>query len=588
MGWGAMFSRGEAKSVDPVRAGAVMAERLLHLKRQMPLVLGGSILVAPLVATTLAHATGSRFASTWCVAVITVSIARWLWVTRQRMATDPAAQRRQVIGHMAGAAAAGALWGLLAQAALSANSSLAAVHTFMFLSGMVAGGIGSLSTIPLAHASFALPAFLPMIGYFALSHDPAENVYGIAAVIFLGVSLTYSVNFSHILIRTIELRFDKETLIVSLEEARARAERESEMKSRFLQSASHDLRQPLHAVTLLLADLASLLPARGLPKLRQSQASVMSLAQLLDRLLEASRVGSGDLKPNIGPIALQPLLEALAFEYGPEARKSGLSLAIVPTSLAVSCDDLMLMQILRNYLSNALRHARGKVVLGARRRGDAVRIEVWDDGPGIAEAHFQTIFEAFYQIGNPARDPARGYGLGLAIVASMARLLGIDHGVRSVPDRGTAFHVDLRRSAAPPPRPPEPDDDGAAPDRRSGHVLIIEDNAELRTITADYVRRWGYRVAEAVDGAGALAMIRTGFVPHAVITDFQLPGEMNGLEAASAIGGLLGHSLPVAIVTGNPTGVPDGTGPLIAVLKKPLLPGRLKAWLAAHLTVAGS
>lgn len=566
-------------------------ERLSHLKRQMPLVLTANVLVAPFVALAMGETLGRVGMWLWAGGLIALSVLRWLWVRAQSPAQSWQAHQMQAIGYVVGSGLSGMIWGLLGMLAILSDKGLEPVYALLFLCGMVAGGIGALSALPPVYFAFAIPAIMPVIILYGLMPDTARNFYAFAALVFLSVNLGYAFNLGRTIRRTIELRFENEDLIGRLEAARSRAERESELKSRFLQSASHDLRQPLHAVTLLLSDIAEHVPEAGGTKIAQAQSSVLSLSNLLDRLLEASRAGAGDMKPQLQPLPLAAMLHNLAFEYEQQAREAGVRLTIVESGWAALSDELMLTQILRNYLSNALRHARSRVVVGARRRANRIRLEVWDDGPGIPENQHKAIFDAFYQIGNPARDPRCGHGLGLAIVSSMARLLSAEHGLCSTPGRGSVFHVEvplstlnaiLEAGTALRTRPEAP---RAAP---GADIMIIEDNDALRQITADLVTRWGYRVEALADGDAAIAAIEAGHRPQMLITDLMLPGSRDGVETARAIAAVLGPALPVAIVTGN-AGALDharqkATGlSRLSVLKKPLLPGRLKAWIEAEL-----
>lgn len=567
----------------------IEVERLVHLKRQMPLVLMANVVVAPFVAAALGETLGRRGMYLWAGSLIVLSLLRWLWVRAQPRAESWAAQRRQALGYVIGSGLSGLIWGLLGMLAILSDKGLEPVYALLFLCGMVAGGVGSLATLPPVYFAFAIPAISPVIILYGLMPETARNIYAFAAVVFLSVNLGYAVNLGRTVRRTIELRFENEDLIGRLEAARSRAERESELKSRFLQSASHDLRQPLQAVTLLLSDIAEQLPEAGGDKIAQAQGSVLSLSNLLDRLLEASRAGAGDMKPQLAQLPLSAMLSGLAFEFQQQALDRGVALSIVDSRAAVLSDDLMLTQILRNYLSNALRHARSRVVLGARRRGEHIRLEVWDDGPGIPESQHRAIFDAFYQIGNPERDPRRGHGLGLAIVSSMAQLLGIGHGLRSVPGRGSVFFVELPQSKVAPPAatpPPEPPLTEGRPVQ--AEIMLIEDNDTLRQITTDMIARWGYQVEALPDGDAALAAVEAGSRPHLLISDLMLPGTRDGLETAKALSRHLGTGLPVAIVTGNAGAIDHArqmsTGlSRLSVLKKPLLPGRLKAWIEAEL-----
>lgn len=563
----------------------ILAERIAHLRRQMPLVLGANLLVVPFVAYVLSGSLTPAGALLWCLSLEVLTLARWLAIRRLESAPHgpPETIDREATGFVIGSAASGILWGLMGGATIAANQGMDPLLALMFICGMVSGAIGSLSTLPRVYAAFAVPAVLPVIVLYMLRQDIGDITYAFAAVIYLAVNLGYAVSFSRTLTSSIALRFENADLIVRLDEARGRAEEESRLKSRFLQSASHDLRQPLHAVTLTLADLSEQMPDGLRPKLNQGLASVQSLAELLDRLLEASLAASGKLASVKAPVDLTALFATLEFETASEAAAKHLTIDFRQTDRWVESDALILTQILRNYLSNALRHARTHILVAVRSRDGRARIEVWDDGAGIPPEQHRAIFEAFYQIGNRQRDPAQGRGLGLAIVEGMARVLEARIGLCSRPGHGSMFHVTLPFVAA----PEEPVSAAVASlpaaiqqaRQNAFRVLIIEDDPQIRAVTADLLARWGYETDMAADGHTALGLIEAGLRPDAIVSDLRLGGDISGLEAITRIRQTLERPVPALIVTGAADKVPEAAQMGIALMKKPLLPGRLKAWL---------
>lgn len=571
----------------------ILAERLAHLRRQMPLVLGANMAVVPFVAIVLSDSLTPSGATAWASALLVLSLVRWLIM--RAVATGPGSPaghlEREAHAFTIGSMASGILWGLMGGATILANRGLDPLLALMFICGMVSGAIGSLSTLPRVYAAFAVPAVLPVIVLYMLRQDMGDITYAFAAIIYLAVNLGYAVSFSRTLASSIALRFENADLIVRLEEARGRAEAESSQKTRFLQSASHDLRQPLHAVTLTLADLAEQLPDKLRPKLNQGLASVQSLAELLDRLLEASLAGSGQMVSASGPTELAEIFASLEFETASEAAARGLAIQFRPSDHWAHTDALILTQILRNYLSNALRHARSRILVCVRPRGGSLRVEVWDDGPGIAADQHEAIYEAFYQIGNQQRDPARGRGLGLSIVAGMARVLEAEHGLCSRPGSGSVFHIRLPATARPeriddrtdipePQEAPDPKRDRIQADGRQAiRVLVIEDDENLRTVTCELISRWGAETTAAGDGETALELVAAGYRPNAVVSDHRLPGALNGAEAIDRIRRQVGSPVPALIITGAADAVPEAARLDIALMKKPMLPGRLKAWL---------
>lgn len=223
------------------------------------------------------------------------------------------------------------------------------------------------------------------------------------------------------------------------------AERASEDKSRFLAAASHDLRQPLHALTLFATELtASITKPRNRKLASQIVTAAGAMAELLDALLDVARLDVAALEPQRRAIALGPLLDTIAESHVRSATAKGLRLVCRETPVWVNTDPQLLRRMIGNLVSNAVRYAhRGGVLIGTRIRGDKVRVEVWDSGIGIDNMHLPYVFNEFYQIDNPERDAAKGLGLGLAIVARLGQVLDHKVTVRSKPGRGSVFSITL-------------------------------------------------------------------------------------------------------------------------------------------------
>src|SRR5690606_14371750 len=267
---------------------------------------------------------------------------------------------------------------------------------------------------------------------------------------------------------------------------------------------------------------------------------------ILASLLDISRLESGTQQVAMRDVALEPLLEALAREFGILAEARGLSLRHAPTRLAVHSDEALLRRILQNLLSNAVRYtARGRIVLGCRRAGDAVRIEVWDSGPGIPEARQREIFEEFRRLDDSSDDS--GAGLGLAIVDRIARLLGHGIALRSRPGHGSVFSVTLPRALTDPatasivqataPAAPEPTP-------LHGHVVwCIDDDAQICAAAPALLQRWGCEVAFAGGAEAARAQARAGCAPELVLLDLHM-GDDRGDRVFDALGACWGASPP--------------------------------------------
>lgn len=358
----------------------------------------------------------------------------------------------------------------------------------------------------------------------------------------------------------------------------------NEAKSRFLAAASHDLRQPMHALALFVGHLRHLAsdPAQqGLAE--QMERSTTALEQLLDALLDISRLDAGGVVPRPQPFALQGLFERIAVEFAPLAQAKGLSLRLRPTSHWVRSDPVLLERILINLVANALRYTRaGGVLLAARRHGTAIRIVVADSGIGIAAEDLAKVFDEFYQAANAERDRSQGLGLGLAIVDRLAKLLGHAVTVRSRPGRGSVFGLDLP-PATPVATTTAPSNTATQPGRaelEGRRILVIDDEGEVRAAIDALLRDWGCRPLLAADADAASAMIDAGRPPDVVLSDLRLRGEADGIVALRRLappGGttrgvlITGDTAPERVRAAQASGYP--------VLFKPVRPARLRALL---------
>ena len=369
-----------------------------------------------------------------------------------------------------------------------------------------------------------------------------------------------------------ELLADQELLAA----AKQRAEDANAAKSKFLAAASHDLRQPIHAQGLFLEVLARTeLTAQQRELLANVSAASNASAEMLNTLLDFSRVEAGVIEPQMLAFRLQPLLNKIEREFEPQADAKGLAYRSRETALVVQSDPALLELILRNLVSNAIRYTeRGGLLVACRKRGDRAVLEVWDTGIGITHAHQQEVFREFHQLGNPERDRRKGLGLGLAIADGMARTLGNGLSLASTPQRGSVFRLALPIATE---RPVE------ALDRRQNksrilvaHVLVIDDDETVRAGMLQLLHDWGCEceAAESIEEALTLARTRA---PDVVISDYRLREQRSGLEAIAALRELLGDTLPALLITGDtaPDRLREAQASGIPLLHKPVSPGKL-------------
>jgi Na+/proline symporter/signal transduction histidine kinase/CheY-like chemotaxis protein len=433
---------------------------------------------------------------------------------------------------------------------------------------------------------------LPGDGFVATCNDVTARVHTAQALRESDRQLRQSTE-------TLEQRVIERT--AELEASRAEAEAANLGKTRFIAAASHDLLQPLHAARLFTAAMIDRDPGNDLGG--KIDTSLGAVESLLDALLDISKLDAGAFKPEKRPFALQPLFESLATAFAPVAARRGVELVVVPTRAFVSTDPAFLRRILQNLLSNALRYGRAegrtsRVVLGCRRvigegGSEELRIEVKDNGPGIASDKQVIIFDEFVRLQPEDEAPReeRGLGLGLAIVDRIARMLDLPVGLASAPGRGSTFSVTVPRVpavvAAPIAAPvPQPTLSIAA----ESFVLCIDNEARVREAMATLLGGWGCRVAIAATQAEALYQVaRAGRLPDLVLADLHLDEGPDGLEVVDSLRRTWGRPVPAALITADrdPTLRLRARARNVDLLHKPVKPASLRALLRMRASGVG-
>jgi signal transduction histidine kinase len=375
--------------------------------------------------------------------------------------------------------------------------------------------------------------------------------------------------------------------LAEVQAARELAEEASQAKSRFFAAASHDLRQPLHSLGLFAAALGPhVADQEGRQLVRHVGESIEALKRLFEELLDLSRLDAGHVRVELGDVALQDIFDRLSVEFHAEAVSRELRLRFAPTRLAVHSDAALLHRILANLVANALRYTHaGGVLVGARRRGGRAWIEVYDTGIGIVADEQARIFDELYQVDNPGRDRRQGLGLGLAIVRRIAYRLQHTVTVRSEPDRGSCFRVELPLATSPLRKPlavAEPLAPVSLPVRR---VLVVDDDTVVQSGTSALLREWGLDVATASGLETAQLQIDSGFMPEAALVDLRLGAAHDGVELVQLLRTRLGFPLPAVIVSGD-TGEAEANrvrASGLPFLSKPVSPAQLRSALLASL-----
>lgn len=382
------------------------------------------------------------------------------------------------------------------------------------------------------------------------AHDSARRVFPLwqRAGVVQGASGRPEFYFSFMHDHSAQQSFEDELL-----EAKDEAEDANSAKTRFLAAASHDLRQPLQALNMFVSVLGSgdhdATTAGLIERVREC---ANALESLLNSLLDVSKLEAGLVVVDEETFALQPVLKRLFKEFQPQAEFQGLALRMVPTDAHIQTDPSLLERILRNYIANALRYTRsGKVLMGCRRHGQSLRIEIWDTGIGIPRKELRNIFREFHQVGNPGRDRRQGLGLGLAIVERLAALLGHRINVVSVPGKGSMFSVDVplvaSKAAVTPPRQLSLDMNS-----RGATIVVVDDEPDVLDAMQVLLGSWGHRVVPACGIEEALAAVRgLEKMPDLIIADYRLGMGHTGGQAIAGIRGVTNTMIPAIIVTGD-------------------------------------
>ncbi len=361
------------------------------------------------------------------------------------------------------------------------------------------------------------------------------------------------------------------------------AEQANQAKSHFLAAASHDLRQPIHALGMFVTRLAQLPHDAQTGQLIGSlEASVLAMQNLLDGLLDVSRLEAQAVHVNKQPFALSTLFKQLEHDLAQTAFDRGLRLRIRPTRLWVQSDATLVYRMLLNLVGNALRYTEhGGVLVVARPcvGANLVQLQVWDTGIGIASEHQTAVFAEFYQVANVARDRSKGLGLGLNIVQRTASLLEHPLALVSRLGRGTRFSLTLPLIGAQPDRPVEalPERSGAQ-DLVGVPVLVIEDDALVRQALVGLLAGWGLQVFEAQDLAQALGHVHAGLQPALIISDYRLQDGRHGIDVVQQLRAQLAENVPACLMSGDtdPDLILAALAANLTLLHKPVRPAKLR------------
>jgi len=506
----------------------------------------------------------------------------------------------------AGALVSGAMWGLAATLLYGAEHTAAQVVLILIVTSLAVGATPVLSEQPRIFHAYVALCLLPLVVRVAIEGGAAHWPIALVLALILGLTTVLGRNYRSALQRLIALKAHTEQLAAQLgvekaaaEVARRDAEVANRAKTKFFAAASHDLRQPLHALGLFAEALRqrSHADVEVVQLVNSINSSVDALDGLFNELLDITRIDAGGVDPAPAHFAVGEVFRKIKLHFEPTAFEKGLELRLRGGHRYAYADPMLVERIVRNLVSNAIRYTDdGGVLVAARARGDRLLLQVWDSGVGIRERERERIFDEFYQIADDAGALAphqrKGLGLGLAICRRLADLMDAPLNLRSKPGRGSVFTLELPLGRAPrssTDAQPRALGVGATLDGR--RVLVVEDEPAVRSGLAVLLRSWGATVS-SFDGAApclawAAATRDADQAPELLIVDYRLGGASTGVDVIAALRARFGAGLPAIVVTGSllSSHEQEATDHDFHLLIKPVAPSKLRAMIAFKLGV---
>jgi two-component system, sensor histidine kinase len=579
---------------DGLTAQRVLADQVNAVQANVGLVMWGNMAVAAMCAWMLQGASSPVLLAAWLVAQLVNGLFN-LWAA-QRIAKRPASVRnapRRAALIVRTCLISGVLWMLGVILLWTPERFDLQVLLMFMLTGLTGTALHSLHAYQPGYLAFLLPCLLG-VQIATLQHGGALNwVITACSVIYGLTSWRFSQRMSQTLAESIHRRYDIEALASSLKAQTARAEEANLSKSRFLAAASHDLRQPVHALSLFVGAIGQqVLPTEANRLLGHVRASVDTLGNMFNALLDISKLDARMVKPELASVDLQTMLQRICTEEGALATAKGLVLRVNAPPLVVVSDPVLLERVLRNLIANAVRYThRGGVLVAARMRGGQTLVRVIDSGIGIPADRQDEVFREFVQLGNPERDRSQGLGLGLAIVRRLCQLLGLSLTLRSEPGRGTAFALLLPHGhTADQKVAPALGDDGQLPATvqhvigQGELVLVVDDDPEILVGTQALLTGWGCDVVAASGLSELMPQLAVLHrVPSVIISDYRLRGRETGLQLVEQLRSEYNDEIPAILVTGDtaPDRLQEAQVSGLLLLHKPVTPAQLRHALAA-------
>ncbi|PHZ83845.1 hypothetical protein CRD36_15955 [Paremcibacter congregatus] len=566
----------------------IFVEQVSMLVKQIPAMTGLNFVTAGIIAVILLGDVPNQIPLLWFAGVALYSGVRfWHYssVKREKITVDNVVSHaRFFVGF---SFVSGVIWGFIGIVLPISDNPFVLILSATLLCGMVAGSVSYLSIYKPAYYAYAIPCVAPLAIRCLFDGNEMLVAIGILLFLFLGVNLFNSRMAQVNVLKGINLVLENKELIERLRHekskadmARSLADDNNEAKSRFLAAASHDLRQPLHAMGFFVeAMMHEKNPVKIQDLVKKVAQTSEALRNLLGSLLDISKIESGGIEPHRTHFILNEILVEIMQEFSEQAKEKGLRLNFKPCSQTVYSDKDMLGRIIRNLISNAVRYTdKGYVNVSWEVESAYVMIHIADSGAGISEADRQDIFREFFQVKGDHQKNGRGLGLGLSIVDGLSRLLDHPLMMHSDVGIGSVFSIRVPQGNLSKVVSETPELNIWSGDTCARTIVLTNEDTSRESISG-IMRHWGHQVADFTTIEDALAFLKTdGFDPDLVISDIILR-DGSGIEAVAAIEELHGHSLPGIVMTG------DGDDRVVeqlrtkglSVLQKPVQPAKLRS-----------
>ncbi len=560
------------------------AEQLHTHYQQLPAMIIAPALGALFTAWVLWDAVNTTYLKVGLTGVLGISLLR-IFLFRSYFASSQQALEKEKWHYFAVFLAlfSGCIWGSAAIFLYHPLQVEYEIYTLVLLALVPVAPMAALAVYMPAFYAYYLPCITPFIITLAMQENRAEKMTALLLLMMAGAIITFANKYAAMLAEAIRLR-------LQLADKKEQLEQAAIVKTRFLAAASHDLRQPVHAMGLFLESLRNRYQELHDSKLLvQLEQSILILRRMLDAMLDISRLDAGVVEVRRQDFRLAELLATLQDEYAPLAAQRGLRFCYVATRQIVNSDPVLLERILRNLLANAVKYTRrGRILLGCRRRGQCVQIQVCDSGSGIAAAQLDEIFFEFTRLHNNENHPQQGLGLGLSIVKRLSHLLGHDIAVHSREGQGSIFSITIPRSKNMPQSIHTKDDQSPAPapNLHQWQVLVVDDNEAVRQGMTTLLEQWNAKVIAAAGMDDLLQKSKhLSRTPDLLIVDYHLASGITAHDVIRILNTKFKQPVPVIIITGDtaPARIREAHDADHLLLHKPVAPEKLKACISSLL-----